>query len=98
MEKNYSVSRRFVRSLAACVIFATAVVFVAPDAASAGSAKITICHRTRSVTNPYRRITVSQNSIQRNNGHGDHTGGVFNTTAGYYNTNPKNWGDIIPGN
>lgn len=40
---------------------------------------------------------MSQNAVTRNNGHGDHTGGVFNTTTGYYNTNPKNWGDIIPG-
>lgn len=31
--------------------------------------KITICHRTHSVTNPYRRITVSLNSITRNSGH-----------------------------
>ncbi|MEY4157689.1 MAG: hypothetical protein RL743_184, partial [Actinomycetota bacterium] len=69
-----------------------------PNPVNAASAKVTICHRTRSVTNPYRRITVSRNAVVRNAGHGDHTGGVFNTTAGYYNTNPKNWGDIIPSN
>ena len=29
----------------------------------ANSAKVTICHRTSSVTNPYRRITVNQSSV-----------------------------------
>ena len=29
----------------------------------ANSAKVTICHRTSSVTNPYRRITVKQSSV-----------------------------------
>lgn len=50
------------------------------------------------MTNPYRRITVNRNAVN-NSGHGNasHSGGVFNTTAGYYNTNPKVWGDIIPG-
>ena len=99
MENRSIAVGKFYRSLAAFVVVATSVTFLAPDIAEAGSAKITICHRTRSVTNPYRRITVSQNSINRNNGHGDHTGGVFNTTAGWYTTqgNPKDWGDIIPG-
>ncbi len=98
MEKHSFVLRRFARSLTACAIFATAVVFVAPNPASAASNKITICHRTRSVTNPYRRITVNRNAVN-NSGHGNasHSGGVFNTTAGHYNTNPKDWGDIIPG-
>src|SRR3954447_26184055 len=39
--------------------------------ASAASAKITICHRTHSTTNPYRKITVSQNAVQ-NSRHGGH--------------------------
>ncbi len=68
--------------------------------ASAASSKVTICHRTRSVTNPYRLITVSQSSITRNSGHKDHTGGVFNTAAGYYKmagSADRDWGDIIPG-
>ena len=97
MENHSSVARRFGRSLVACLVLAGCIVFVGPNAVEAASAKITICHRTRAVTNPYRRITVSQNAVTRNNGHSGHTGGVFNTTTGYYNTNPKNWGDIIPG-
>ena len=41
-----------------------------------GSTKVTICHRTHSVTNPYRRITVSQSSIVggANSKHGNDTG------------------------
>ena len=58
-------------------------------------AKVTICHRTASHTNPYVEITVSQNSIFNNgivpNGHGTHTGPIFP------NTGPDGkWGDIIP--
>ena len=70
------------------------------DAARSG--KVTICHRTNSVTNPYRMITVNQNSITRNRGHRDHDGqqnnqyGPFDPTFTYPN-NAKNWGDIIPG-
>ena len=39
---------------------------VAPSAVSVPATnKITICHRTHSVTNPYRMITVSANEIGR---------------------------------
>ncbi|MCR6689997.1 hypothetical protein [Cellulomonas sp.] len=63
-----------------------------------------MCHRTRSVTNPYRVITVSQASVTGNNragggngsGHSGHTGPVFSSVAGYYATHAKDWGDIIP--
>jgi SdrD B-like domain len=68
----------------------------------AASAKITICHRTHSTTNPYRRITVSQNAVQ-NNRHGGHdlpngstNPDVFDPTFDYQPNN-KYWGDIIPG-
>lgn len=81
-------------------MFVASVVYVSsePVAAAPPNRKITICHRTRSVTNPYRRITVNRNAVN-NSGHGNasHSGPVFNTSAGYYTTNPKNWGDIIPG-
>lgn len=74
---------------------------VMTGAAAAGAGKITICHRTHSVTNPYRMITVSNNAVNKARGHKVHTGGVFNTTANYYVTaggsNPKVWGDIVPG-
>jgi hypothetical protein len=60
--------------------------FVAPPSTeAAGQPRVTICHRTRSTTNPYRLITVSRNAL---NGHLNHTGGVH-PVAG--------WGDIIPG-
>ncbi len=63
--------------------------------ANAAPAKITICHRTKSVTNPYRMITVSNSSINKSRGHGDHTGSVFDPNFSYP-SNAKNWGDIIP--
>ena len=99
MKKSSSVSRRFARSLAACLIFTAAVVLVAPQESFA-AAKVTVCHRTRSVTNPYRRITVAQSAVTNNAGHKSHdiASGVFNTTAGWYDTRAKIWGDIIPGN
>jgi hypothetical protein len=54
-------------------------------------AKVTICHRTNSVLNPYNQQSVNQSSIVMPDGtpagHGLHTGPVF----------PQpNWGDIIP--
>ncbi len=68
----------------------------------AASSKITICHRTHSTTNPYRKITVSQNAVQntRHGGHGLPVGSanppVFSSTFTYAPNN-KYWGDIIPG-
>lgn len=68
----------------------------------AASSKITICHRTHSTTNPYRKITVNQNAVQ-NNRHGGHglpvgslNPAVFDPTFTYVSNN-KYWGDIIPG-
>ena len=60
-------------------------------AGAAPQEKVTICHRTNSVKNPYVQQTVSENSIVMPNGdptgHGLHTGPVY----------PQpNWGDIIP--
>src|SRR3954464_13709731 len=70
--------------------------------AEAASAKITICHRTHSTTNPYRRITVSQNAVQ-NAKHGGHdlpngslNPPVYDATFSYAPNN-KYWGDVIPG-
>ena len=63
--------------------------------AEAAAAKITICHRTHSVTNPYRRITVSQNAVTRNNGHKNHNAAAFDPSYSYP-SNAKNWGDIVP--
>lgn len=70
--------------------------------ASAASSKITICHRTHSTTNPYRRITVSQNAVTnaRHGGHqvpsGSSNPAVYDSTFTYASNN-KVWGDVIPG-
>lgn len=68
-------------------------------------AKVTICHRTHSVTNPYVIINVSTSSIvdaaSAVNGHGWHDDvktrmgkGIFNPP--YAKPSLKMWGDIIP--
>lgn len=68
--------------------------------------KTTICHRTHAVTNPYRKITVSDSSVYATSGHSnpnhdrDYTVGgvtyhVF-TPSITYPSNSKFWGDIIP--
>jgi hypothetical protein len=53
---------------------------------AAPQSKVSFCHRTSSVQNPYNLKTSDGNSII-NQGHGDHTGPVFPS---------DNWGDIIP--
>lgn len=63
-----------------------------------GHYAVTICHATRSASNPYVVITVDASSITRlmsdiGNGHGKHTGPVFNAAV---NRSGDNWGDIIP--
>jgi uncharacterized repeat protein (TIGR02543 family) len=58
--------------------------------AEARSGKVTICHRTKSITNPYRRITVSNSAV--NSGHKNHTGGLWTSST----TQGSTWGDIIP--
>lgn len=61
------------------------------DVAYAAGPRVTICHRTRSTTNPYRSITISNGG---KNGHeNNHTGGVWDATK----LNGGVWGDIIPG-
>ncbi len=70
------------------------------NVAEADNDKVTICHRTNSVTNPYVRITVAASSIYKNAGHYGHDeiydgNHVFNSAVDYPN-NKKDWGDIIP--
>ena len=68
--------------------------------------KVTICHRTDSVTNPYTKNDVDLSSVDGNgsndNGKGDHlldhTGPIADTqaTAQSLKDNDQKWGDIIP--
>src|SRR5690349_21163448 len=67
--------------------------------------KITICHRTDSVKNPYQQLPVDNDSADGNtdndNGKGDHsehTGPVptSETQAQALKDAKENWGDIIP--
>ena len=68
--------------------------------------KTTICHRTHAVTNPYRKITVSDSSVYGTSGHSnpnhdrDYTvnGVTYHvfTPSITYPSNQKFWGDIIP--
>ena len=63
--------------------------------------KITICHRTNAVVNPYNKISVSTNAadgIAGNSGgqpdhFGEHTGPIFDPET---MENGDDWGDIIP--
>ena len=91
---SYPVGRRrtFTICLFATVLSLGQYLIVAPKPAQAAGARVTICHRTKSTTNPYRLITVS-NSAVAGGGHGRHTGAIW-TSA---NTNGQTWGDIIPG-
>ncbi len=74
--------------------------------AAPGGSRVTICHRTHAVTNPYRLITVNANAAD-GVGNSDHTGHddayesdgtvypIFDPTVSYP-SNQKHWGDIIP--
>ena len=73
------------------VVVAGAGAVVAPSSVDAAN-KVEICHRTRSLTNPYRRISVSSGAL--NSGHKQHTGDVFDPNATYAPS--EKWGDIIP--
>lgn len=59
--------------------------------------KFTVCHATRSATNPYVMVSVDYNSIIKQ-GHGSHEGIVVSNTAeaDFVKKAGKHWGDIIP--
>ena len=63
--------------------------------AEASASKTSICHRTHSITNPYRRITVARSAVTGNSGHqGHNNAGVWTSSTASWNASP--WGDIIP--
>ena len=66
-------------------------VLLTPASASTPQDKVTICHATSSVENPYGQTMVHENSIVMSNGHphghGEHSGPIY--------PQPE-WGDIIP--
>jgi len=60
-----------------------------------GDGQVTICHRTNSVTNPYRVEEPDKSGDVA--GHADHIGPVFNPNTVYPPPhNGDQWGDIIP--
>lgn len=64
--------------------------------------KITLCHRTNSVTNPYEKITVAASAVDAEGpGNADHLGNHLGPVFDYNNPpspphNGDQWGDIIP--
>ena len=67
--------------------------------------KVTICHRTNSVNNPYVSISVSENAVDGINGnnfgadhYGEHQGPVASSAAiaQALKDDKEKWGDIIP--
>lgn len=62
--------------------------------------KVTICHRTNSVTNPYNKIEVSTDAVdgEGKNDHTSHTGPVATSeaVAQALKDSKTKWGDVIP--
>jgi len=91
-------------ALGAAMLLSVGIVVVVDgeNVAEAAPAKVTLCHRTRALTNPYRRITVSFNAANGNGGN-DHQSHAESPTTGpfdpsVHDSSNKTWGDIIPGN
>ena len=91
-ERSRTAVRRWAGALIAGGAVALGTIVVPAVPVAAASAKVTICHRTHSTTNPYRRITVSQSAITRNTGHKNHAApagnpAVYSSTFSYASNN-----------
>ncbi len=65
--------------------------------ANAAASKVTICHRTRSTTNPYRRITVAKSAVAGSGStHQRHEASPTDRIWDSSYPNGGQWGDIIP--
>lgn len=85
---------------ALAMVAAASLTLVASASAAPGD-KVTICHRTNAVTNPYTSNTVPASSIDgsKKNDHTHHVGPVFDFSDPDQYEPPFNgdeWGDIIP--
>ncbi len=84
--------RQGVRAISVLAVIAVVGLFTGGQAVATqgNDDQITFCHRTDSVTNPYRVITTDPASIIKR-GHDGHEGLVFDGTK-----DETKWGDIIP--
>jgi hypothetical protein len=78
-------------SVALVLILSACAMLVGVALASPKTDKVTFCHATNAVKNPYVVITTDEDSIFKQ-GHDGHNGPVFNSNM----TNKDTWGDIIP--
>jgi uncharacterized repeat protein (TIGR01451 family) len=92
--------------MSALVLFVGQFVAFAGTPTGIGNAKITICHRTNSVTNPYVQITVAREAADGVSGgsgnqadhYGEHQGPIASSEAVAQALKDAHteWGDIIP--
>ena len=80
-----------VRTTGMLAVSILVAVFAAPQSAVADD-KVTLCHATGAVSNPYDVFHVDPASITQEAGHGSHLGPIFDPSM----TNADAWGDIIP--
>jgi hypothetical protein len=94
-------ARRSILGIAAATAAAGTIMVLSAaggtSVAGAAPGKVTLCHGTNADNNPYVVVNVSSKSVQHKifgpNGHGTHTGPIWNATL---KPNHIAWGDIIP--
>jgi hypothetical protein len=93
-------------AFAIAAVLVTSVQTSAHEGGHQENEKVTICHRTNSVKNPYVKITVDEHAVDGvagNSGskpdhYGEHNGGVPSSEeeASEWKKDKIKWGDIIP--